>query len=407
MRDLHLQISRLCAEEVCANDQSSLARLTNLRKSLASLLSSSYHGAYLRSKAFFHLHGDKSGKLLARMLAKRRSTTYIARLRDARGTLQRLPTTLLQIIHDYYASLYDLGGGGEEVCPHDLEGKRSAILAYLSKHSTRHVSEQTADLLDNPLMAEELAQALKSSKSGKSPGPDGLPIWYYKRFAPQLSPHLLLALNELTTGIPLPTQTLGANITLLPKEGKDLDCCASYRPISLLNCDLKLFAKVLAERLQPFLPDLVHADQVGFVSGREARDNTMRTLQLMHHARHSSQDLALLSTDAEKAFDRVDWDFISTLTHAGLGPNLRTWIGALYGDTTARVCVNGAFTAPFAIRNGTRQGCPLSPLLFVLTLEPFLTAIRTDPNITGVEVGPRQHKVAAYADDFFFFFFLI
>uniref|UniRef100_A0A8C5R1N4 Reverse transcriptase domain-containing protein n=1 Tax=Leptobrachium leishanense TaxID=445787 RepID=A0A8C5R1N4_9ANUR len=130
----------------------------------------------------------------------------------------------------------------------------------------------------------------------------------------------------------------------------------------------------------------------------------MRTLQLMHHARHSSQDLALLSTDAEKAFDRVDWDFISSaLMHAGLGPNLRTWIGALYGDTTARVCVNSAFTAPFAIRNGTRQGCPLSPLLFVLTLEPFLTAIRTDPDITGVEVGPRQLKVAAYADDLLFY----
>uniref|UniRef100_A0A8C5R8Y3 Reverse transcriptase domain-containing protein n=1 Tax=Leptobrachium leishanense TaxID=445787 RepID=A0A8C5R8Y3_9ANUR len=266
---------------------------------------------------------------------------------------------------------------------------------------TRRVSEQTSDLLDSPLTAEELAQALKSSKSGKSPGPDGLPIRYYKRLAPQLSPHLLLALNELTTGVPLPTQTLGANITLLPKEGKDLDCCASYRPISLLNCDLKQFAKVLAERLKPFLPDLVHADQVGFVSGREARDNTMRTLQLMHHARRSSQDLALLSTDVEKAFDRVDWDFISsTLTHAGLGPNLRTWIGALYGDTTARVCINGTFTAPLAIRNGTRQGCPLSPLLFVLTLEPFLTAIRTDPNITGVEVGPAnirlQHTLMIY-----------
>uniref|UniRef100_A0A8C5LNC2 Endonuclease/exonuclease/phosphatase domain-containing protein n=1 Tax=Leptobrachium leishanense TaxID=445787 RepID=A0A8C5LNC2_9ANUR len=242
--DLHLQIAQVSSAHKRDNDPSSLARLTDLRKTLATLLSSSYHGAYLRSKAFFHLHGHKSGKLLARMLAKRRSTTYIARLRDTSGMLQRLPTQLLQIVHDYYASLYDLRG---EVCPQDLECKRSAIIAYLSKHSTRRVSEQTSDLLDSPLTAEELAQALKSSKSGKSPGPDGLPIRYYKRFAPQLSPHLLLALNELTKGVPLPTQTLGANITLLLKEGKDLDCCASYRPISLLNCDLKLFAKVLAE----------------------------------------------------------------------------------------------------------------------------------------------------------------
>uniref|UniRef100_A0A8C5Q5Y4 Reverse transcriptase domain-containing protein n=1 Tax=Leptobrachium leishanense TaxID=445787 RepID=A0A8C5Q5Y4_9ANUR len=277
-------------------------------------------------------------------------------------------------------------------------------MAYLTKYSTTRISSQTSELLDRPLTADELALALKTSKTGKSPGPDGLPVRYYKIYTAILSPHLLTAYNDLAEGQPLPTQSLCANITILPKEGKDTDLCSSYRPISLLNCDLKLFAKILAERLKPFLPALVHADQVGFVPGREARDNTMRTLQLMHHARRSSQELALLSTDAEKAFDRVDWDFISlSLIRIGLGPHLRAWIGALYGDATARVCVNGVFTAPFPIRNGTRQGCPLSPLLFVLTLEPFLEAIRLNSDISGVQVGPQHHKVAAYADDLLFF----
>uniref|UniRef100_A0A8C5LRZ7 exodeoxyribonuclease III n=1 Tax=Leptobrachium leishanense TaxID=445787 RepID=A0A8C5LRZ7_9ANUR len=141
MRNLLLQIAQVSSDHKRDNDPSSLACLTELRKTLATLLSSSYHGAYLRSKAFFHLHWDKSGKLLARMLAKKRSTTYIARLRDTSGTLQCLPAKLLQIGHDYYASLYDLRG---EACPRDLESKRSAILAYLSKHATRRVSEQTS-----------------------------------------------------------------------------------------------------------------------------------------------------------------------------------------------------------------------------------------------------------------------
>uniref|UniRef100_A0A8C5MCG1 Reverse transcriptase domain-containing protein n=1 Tax=Leptobrachium leishanense TaxID=445787 RepID=A0A8C5MCG1_9ANUR len=381
IRDLQQQISQVSSDHKRDGDPNTMALLTELRRSLAELLNTRYHRTYLRSKAFFHSHGDKSGRLLARMLAKKRSAAYIAKLRDKQGALQRLPVKLLQIVRDYYAALYDLQG---TINPQDRARKRSDILSYLTKYSTKKVSRQTSDLLDRPLTIEELALALQTSKTGKSPGPDGLPIRYYKSYAAILFPHLLTALNDLTEGLQLPTQTLSANITILPKEGKDPELCTSYRPISLLNCDLKLFSKILADRLKPFLPALVHADQVGFVPGREARDNTMRTLQLMHHARRSSQALALLSTDAEKAFDRVDWDFISlSLTHIGLGPHLCTWIGALYGNTTARVCVNGVFTTPFAIRNGTRQGCPLSPLLFVVTLEPFLEAIRSNPDISG------------------------
>uniref|UniRef100_A0A8C5QKU6 Reverse transcriptase domain-containing protein n=1 Tax=Leptobrachium leishanense TaxID=445787 RepID=A0A8C5QKU6_9ANUR len=401
IRDLQQQISQVSSDHKRDGDPNTMALLTELRRSLAALLNTRYHRTYLRSKAFFHSHGDKSGRLLARMLAKKRSAAYIAKLRDKQGALQRLPVKLLQIVRDYYAALYDLQG---TINPQDQARKCADILSYLTKYSTKKVSRQTSDLLDRPLTIEELALALQTSKTGKSPGPDGLPIRYYKSYAAILFPHLLTALNDLTDGLQLPTQTLSANITILPKEGKDPELCTSYRPISLLNCDLKLFSKILADRLKPFLPALVHADQVGFVPGREARDNTMRTLQLMHHARRSSQALALLSTDAEKAFDRVDWDFISlSLTHIGLGPHLCTWIGALYGNTTARVCVNGVFTTPFAIRNGTRQGCPLSPLLFVVTLEPFLEAIRSNPDISGVMVGTQQHKVAAYADDLLFF----
>ena len=65
-----------------------------------------------------------------------------------------------------------------------------------------------------------------------------------------------------------PPDALLAYITVIPKEGKDPAECGSYRPISLLNTDLKLFTKVLASRLQPWLPELVDLDQVGFIPTR-------------------------------------------------------------------------------------------------------------------------------------------
>lgn len=78
------------------------------------------------------------------------------------------------------------------------------------------------------------------------------------------------------------------------------------------------------------------------------------------------------------------------------------WIRAAYSNPTARVRANGVISEPFSITNGTRQGCPLSPLLFALSLEPFLCHIRSNPDIMGIEINNTQYKVSAYADDMLF-----
>lgn len=77
-------------------------------------------------------------------------------------------------------------------------------------------------------------------------------------------------------------------------------------------------------------------------------------------------------------------------------------IAGIYSNPTAQVKANGVLSDPFPITNGTRQGCPLSPLLFALSLEPFLSRIRLNPDIQGVLAEPMQHKISAYADDLLF-----
>lgn len=81
-----------------------------------------------------------------------------------------------------------------------------------------------------------------------------------------------------------------------------------------------------------------------------------------------------------------------------------TWISALYSKPTAQVRINEMLSVPFPISNGTRQGCPLSPFIFVLVLEPFFCTIRNNPNIRGLAFWhvPEQ-KIAAFADDLLFF----
>uniref|UniRef100_A0A8C5PA41 Reverse transcriptase domain-containing protein n=1 Tax=Leptobrachium leishanense TaxID=445787 RepID=A0A8C5PA41_9ANUR len=92
----------------------------------------------------------------------------------------------------------------------------------------------------------------------------------------------------------------------------------------------------------------------------------------------------------------------AVLQRIGSGDCFLSWIRALYDNPTARVRANGALSATFDIHNGTRQGCPLSPLLFSLTLEPLLTSIRSNVDIKGLDGQHSCHKISAYADDLLF-----
>lgn len=95
--------------------------------------------------------------------------------------------------------------------------------------------------------------------------------------------------------------TLKAHVTVIP-EGEDPTCCSSYRSIALLNCDLKLFTKIIATRSAQNLQMLIHLDQVGLIPTK-AQHNTLKVLNLIHIARETQTPCIILGTDAEKAFD--------------------------------------------------------------------------------------------------------
>lgn len=117
--------------------------------------------------------------------------------------------------------------------------------------------------------------------------------------------------------------------------------CGSYRPISLLNVDLKFFTKI-----QSLLPQLVHLDQVGFIPSGEARDNTIKVLNLVHFTNQTGSPCVFLSTNAEKAFDRLNWAFmLAVLGRMGFGEQMLLWITSIYSSTWAAVKANGVFRA--------------------------------------------------------------
>lgn len=108
----------------------------------------------------------------------------------------------------------------------------------------------------------------------------------------------------------------------------------------------------------------------------------------------------LISLDAEKAFDRVSWEYLFlVLERFGFSESSINSIKTLYSAPTARVKINGRLTDRIKLERSTRQGCPLSPTLFALYIEPLAQAIRESSNIHGIVIDSREQKIALYADN--------
>lgn len=206
--------------------------------------------------------------------------------------------------------------------------------------------------------------------------------------------------ESLTLG-ELPIDQRIVTIVTIHKSGKPADEAASYRPISLINSESKILAKALATRLQPHLQTLIHPDQSGFMPNRNTALSLRRLHSVIVRRDTIEEDAAILSLDAHMAFDKVEWPFLFAVLHSiGFGRKFCAWVRLLYTRPLAHVAVNGRMSAYFPLSRGTRQGCPLSPLLFALMLEPLAVWIRQDPIIRGLRwTQGWEDRVSLYADD--------
>lgn len=315
---------------------------------------------------------------------KNRRKAFVEDLRLEDGTLLTTQQDILRELYRYYSDMYGPGETNEAIYDELFESTTSKIT---SDDNTKAFSAYTND---------DLFDIVRNSPTKKSPGPDGLPIEFYKRYWNIIGEKMTQIVNEVLEGKNIPSEFKECKIVLIPKN-KGCKKINNFRPISLLNSDYKIIARALNKRIMPLTAKLI---------GQQQTCAYMRTIlqtaalyrDVIALASTSTITCGLLFIDFSKAFDRVNHQYLlETMKRMGFTQENIAVIRNVITGMSAKISVNCQQTRPIEIKRGVPQGSPLSMLLFVLSLEPLLRQVQD--HLTGINICGNKTAVGAYADD--------
>jgi hypothetical protein len=267
---------------------------------------------------------------------------------------------------------------------------------------TKGLKDEDSKKLESPLTLEEVKKAMHSMAKGKSPGPDGLGAEFYHAFSSMVAPRLHQMLLEAQDEGKFPESFAAGDISVLYKKGDPRDV-RNYRPITLLQVDYKIYSKVLVKRMKTVIDAFVSKEQLGFVPNRNIAEATHLTKLIQNYLDDKNEDGLLLALDWEKAFDRCSWQYYhSALEALNFGPKFRRMLLLLANpDSPAsrNVKINGLRSSTYHIHCGVPQGCPFSPLAFLVVAEALTRLILTSEDFHGITIGSINHRISQFADD--------
>ena len=272
--------------------------------------------------------------------------------------------------------------------------------------SEYYLTDDERQSLGADITKEDVEYALKSMKTKKCPGADGLTVEFYNKYWPLVGDMVYESIIYAYEVGHFTIQQRRGVVKLLPKSHKDPRYVENLRPITLLNVDYKLLTKILAERLKVVLPRIIHTDQNGFIKNRFLGNNILDVYSLMSLADQAEDDnWVLLSLDIRKAFDSVNWDFLLViLRNYGFPASFIRWIEIMQQNACIQISNNGYLSDSIVLQKGLAQGCGASPYLIILVIEALANCIRKDEKIPGIELSNTVKKASLIADDSLFSF---
>eukprot|EP00253_Pinus_taeda_P015506 PITA_15506 len=356
-------------------NQESKERILNLEKQRSKILLDKEEEWRQKSRAIWLKAGDENTKFFHNYAKGRKSVNTIWKLKDQNGREASSFEDLSRMGKAHFQNLFTAQGG-----------ITLAEIIRTTQCFPRFVEEEEAGRLSEVVSKEEVEHVIKSMAKDKSPGPDGWTIELFTHFFESIGDELTEVVDESRRKGEIHLPFNATFIALIPKK-EDPDSFEDFRPISLCNCIYKIIAKIIALRLKPILSKNISSEQFGFLDGRQIHEAIGVAQETLHSIRQTIKKGAVLKIDLSKAYDRICWTYLRMLlTHLGFKLEFINWIMGCVTSVRFVVLINGAASSFFKGQRGLRQGCPLSPLLFLLVAEG-LSRLIMEAKRTGLIKG--------------------
>lgn len=294
-------------------------------------------------------------------------------------------------ITEFYSDLYTSQNINEQ-----------KINQYLNTTNLNQLNCDEQHQLEDFINEEECKKALEQFHNNKTPGIDGLSKEFYATFWDIMGADLTEIINNIYLTKKLPETMGNAIINLIYKNKGDHRELKNWRPISLLCVDYKIISKVITNRISIFINKLININQTGAGKDKTILNNLYNIQSILDYMNQKNINGAVFSFDQEKAFDRIEHNYIFKLLEKYNMPTfIIQWIKIFYKNITSQIQINGLLSPKIPITRSIRQGCPLSMILYALAIEPLSANINANENITGITIPnfPTKIKLFQHADD--------
>eukprot|EP00253_Pinus_taeda_P013466 PITA_13466 len=344
----------------------------------------------MKSRCLWLKAGDKNTSFFHNNVKTRRARNQIDKI-EVEGRELHEQEEIKKAAFDHFQALLTA-----DHQHHDNASFLSLIESKIKEDHNRELEQEPTE--------DEIREATFSMQQDKAPGPDGFSVAFYRQHWETIRKDFVRMVKNTFKKHKMGDYTKSSHIALIPKEGnpKSFD---RFCPISLCNVSYKIITKIIANRLKNLLPIIISENQGGFVPKRQIIDNVILIQEAIHSSLIKGERGMIIKLDMANAFNRVDHSFLrAALRKFGFSSKVVDIISGCISNPWTAPLINGRPSNSFKSTRGLRQGCPLSPFLYIImaeTLSVHLENLRLKREIMGISIerGIKEINHSLFADD--------
>ncbi|XP_028556870.1 uncharacterized protein LOC114581249 [Dendrobium catenatum] len=344
-----------------------------------------------RAKVKWMVEGDRNSKFFQSFASSRRNSNFISKIKNDVGEVVEEQKLIVNVFLKHFQDKWKL--------------RRCILEDRPSSWCCLNEDDKTA--LNKPFSIEEMEIVIKNSGNNISQGQDGITFSFFKAYWEIIKLDLWNAIKEFFENAVMDPKWKETIVVLIPKINNPLSP-SNYRPISLCNSVYKLVAKILMNRMAPYISKLISYEQVAFIKGRSLNDHVLIAQEVIHKLRNSksSKGFVVFKIDMEQAYDSMGWTTLEKdLHYFGFPEFFSKLILNCIQSSKFSISINGSLSKWIEGQCGFRQGCPLSPFLFIICAQLLSNAFRQKGDELGIRISSNGPSIShlLYADDVIIF----